>query len=171
MSVDAKRLLLRPMVPKLICLLLVCLLMGQVIFGLIPIFSLDKDVPIRHDQQVILNGQISNVERASLQTPLFGEYLPKSLGDGEVRQSMLQLTIVGIMYSDNEQISHVIVQSASGREQLYRVGDQLPGGVVLKRITPDGILVIQNGVLESISFKKNMLMFESEAKPLKNSEM
>ena len=84
---------------------------------------------------------------------------------------MLQLTIVGIMYSDSEQTSHVIVQGTSGRDQLYRVGDKLPGGAVLKRITPDGILVNQNGVLESISFKKNVLMFEPEAKPLKNSEM
>lgn len=171
MSVDVKRLLFRPMAPQLICLLLGCLLVGLVIVGLIPVFSLDKTVPIGHDQKGLLKVKISDVERASLQTPLFGEYVPKNLGDGEVRQSMLQLTIVGIMYSDNEQTSHVIVQGASGREQLYRVGDKLPGGAVLKRITPDGILVNQNGVLESISFKKNVLMFEPEAKPLKNSEM
>ncbi len=101
-----------------------------------------------------------------LHMPFFGEHVPDNLHDANVKQSMLDLHVVGILFAKNEQNSQVIIRAAGGREQIYGVGDSLPGGVVIKRITPEGVLVGQNGSLESLSFPKNELIFEPPVKPL-----
>ena len=79
---------------------------------------------------------------------------------------MLDLKVVGIMFANTEGDSHVIIRTAGGHEQTFRVGDSLPGGVVIKRITPEGVLIGRNGALESLSLPKNALIFEPAAKPL-----
>jgi general secretion pathway protein C len=102
-----------------------------------------------------------------LQASLFGEYVPHSLNEAHVKKSMLQVSISGIMFSDKKQGSEVIIRLSNGEEKTYKVGDTLPGGVVIKRITADGVLVERHGILESLSLPKNDLTFEPVPKPLK----
>lgn len=97
---------------------------------------------------------------------LFGTYVPVNLGDADIKQSQLDVQLVGIMYSDKEKDSQVIIRSASGIEQYYMVGDTLPGGAIIKRITRQEIVVLHNGSLESLSLPKNELIFDVPAKPL-----
>ncbi len=107
------------------------------------------------------NGLAENVLSASL----FGVYVPNNLNN--VKKSMLDVTLFGILLSNNTNDSQVIIGSASGDERSYKIGDQIPGGAVIKRITGDGVLVERNGALESLSLPKNDLTFEPAAKPLK----
>ncbi|KTC98835.1 type II secretion system protein N [Legionella erythra] len=97
--------------------------------------------------------------------PLFGDYVPVSM-DETIKQSMLDVDLVGIMYSTAPEDSQVLLRSGGGEEKSYRVGDTLPGGAVIKRIGQDGIVVLHNGTLESLSLPKNELRFEEPAKPL-----
>jgi len=97
---------------------------------------------------------------------LFGSYVPVNLGDADIKQSQLDVELVGIMYANKEQDSQVIVRTAGGEEQFYMIGDTLPGGAVIKRITKQGIVVLHNGALESLSLPKNELNFDAPAKPL-----
>lgn len=100
-----------------------------------------------------------------LNSSLFGIYVPNDLNS--VKKSMLDVTLVGILLANNIDDSQVIIGSASGEERPYRVGDKIPGGALIKRITASGVLVERNGALESLSLPKNDLTFEPAAQPLK----
>lgn len=102
-----------------------------------------------------------------LTSSLFGEYYPKDLGAAYVKKSMLNVTLVGILYAEPLENSQVIIRSASGDEITYKIGDKLPGGAVIKRIMSDGILVAREGLLESLSLPKMDLNFEPVSEPLK----
>lgn len=172
MLADVKIALCRPIAPQLICMALSLLLILQIIVGVRSFFSLDKAASVRHDQLIDTKIKAKQPSlNVSLNTAFFGDYVPKNLSDSDVKQSMLDLTVVGIMFSDNsEEASHVIIRSAGGRDQTFGIGDSLPGGVVIKRITSDGVLIGRNGSLERLSLQKNALTFEPPAKPLRNSK-
>ena len=167
MLFDIKVILSRPIVPKLLCLSLVLLLIGKLSSGLYSLFSLDKVLSVRDDQLIEASIKAKvHVSTARLNTPFFGDYVPKNLDDGNIKQSMLDLKVVGIMYDKSEVASHVIIRSSGGLEQTFNQGDTLPGGAIIKRITPDGVLIGRNGSLESLSLPKNALIFDAPAKPL-----
>lgn len=102
-----------------------------------------------------------------LNASLFGVYVPNDLNEDNVKQSMLNVTLVGIMFADKLEESQVIIRSASGEEKTYKIGDKIPGGAIVKRITASGVLVERNGALESLSLPRNDLIFEPIAKPMK----
>lgn len=167
MLVDVKIALSRPIVPGLLCFALILLIIWQILAGVGWFLSLDKMASVGHEQM----GKTKNKDKqdsftVGLNTAFFGDYVPKSLNEADVKQSMLDLSVVGIMFSNSEKASHVIIRSAGGREQTFNVGDSLPGGAIIKRITPDGVLIRRNGQLESLSLPKNALTFEPPAKPL-----
>jgi general secretion pathway protein C len=164
---DAKLILSKPIIPKSIFFFLVFLSLWQIAVGFIRFFSLESPV----NQAPAFPTQTIQVSlKAALTTPLFGDYVPQNLGEADVKQSVLDLTVVGIMFSNKEGASHVIIRTAGGREQTFSVGDSLPGGAIIKRITPDGVLIKRNGVLESLSLPKNDLNFEGPPKPLPTSD-
>ncbi|CAM2789560.1 general secretion pathway protein C [Legionella steigerwaltii] len=102
---------------------------------------------------------------AILHSSLFGVYVSNNLSS--IKKSMLNVTLVGILFTHNLNNSQVIIRSATGEEKTYKLGDTVPGGAVIKRIMASGILVERNGTLESLSLPKNELIFEPVAKPLK----
>lgn len=164
---DIKVVLSRPIVPQSLCLILVLLLIWNMASGFYSIFSLDKVISVRHDKLTDVDIKTKlDLSTASLNTPFFGDYVPQNLSDGGVKQSMLDLTVVGIMFDKSELASHVIIRMSGGLEQTFNKGDKLPGGAVIKRITPDGVLIGRNGTLESLSLPKNALIFDAPAKPL-----
>jgi general secretion pathway protein C len=164
MFADVKLILARPIVPKLLCFSLFVSLVWQLATGIFSLVSKHESVGASQPIVATVNQEALT---ASLNTPFFGDYVPQNLDDKDVKQSMLDLTVVGIMFADKEDASHVIIRMAGGREQTFSVGDSLPGGAIIKRITPDGILIKRNGALESLSLPKNTLIFEAPAKPLK----
>ncbi len=171
MVADVKLILSRPIVPQVICLMLALLLIWQIVSGVSAFFSLDKAMAVRHDQPI---GLEKNTKQASLNQGLkiafFGDYVPQNLSDADVKQSRLDLTVVGIIFSDSEEASHVIIRTSDGREQTFGIGDALPGDVIIKRITSDGVLIGRNGSLERLNLPKNALTFEPPAQPLGISE-
>ena len=167
MLFDIKTVLSKPIIPKLLCLGLVLLLIWTVPLGIYSIFSLDKVLSVRHDKLIEANTNLKlESSTVGLSTPFFGDYVPENLSEGDVKQSMLDLKVVGIMFDKREAASHVIIRSANGLEQTFNQGDKLPGGAIIKRITPEGVLIGRNGSLESLSLPKNALIFDAPAKPL-----
>jgi general secretion pathway protein C len=102
-----------------------------------------------------------------LNTALFGVYVANDLNDNNVKKSMLNVTLVGILFGNKGGESQVIIRTANGEEQTYSINDKIPGGALIKRITAGGVLVQRNGALESLSLPKNDLIFEPLAQPLK----
>lgn len=104
-----------------------------------------------------------NSQSSIFRQPLFGRYIVLPLN--EPKPSNLAIQLVGIIYTGNEKSDHVLVQIDNGG-QIYHIDDTLPGGAILKKITPTGILVLYNGSLESLSLPKNELLFDKPAAPL-----
>jgi general secretion pathway protein C len=109
----------------------------------------------------------SNSADSILKSSLFGIYVSNDLNENSVKKSMLNVTLVGILFADKIENSQVIIRSANGEEKTYQIGDIIPGDAVIKRIMANGVLVERHGALESLSLPKNELTFEPVAEPLK----
>jgi general secretion pathway protein C len=103
-----------------------------------------------------------------LSASLFGVYVANDLDGDNVKKSTLNISLVGILLESSPDESQVIIRSANGEEQNYKVDDKIPGGALIKRIMSGGILVEHEGNLERVSLPKNELIFEPLAKPLRN---
>lgn len=101
---------------------------------------------------------------------LFGVYVPEDVNEQNIKKSMLDVTLVGILLSNKKNNSQVIIRSSSGIEKNYKIGDSIPGEAIIKRITADGVLVEHEGHIESIRLPKHDLIFEPVQKPLKEEE-
>ena len=108
----------------------------------------------------------ADTEKELQKSALFGEYLPPNMDESSIKQTMLNVKLVGIMYADKIENSQVIIRSAGGEDKNYHLGDKIPGGAIIKRILADGILLEYQGALERLSFPKNELKFEPPARPL-----
>jgi len=166
MYTDIKILLSRPLIAKIIFFSLLILMSGQFLINFFSLFShKSTDIPL----QAVMGKKMivsKNTLSIALQNPLFGDYVPKNLNDADIKQSMLNLTVVGVMFAPHEEDSLVMLRAAAGREQTYHVGDVVPGGAVIKRVLPDGVLVGRDGSLESLSLPKKQLIFDEPASAL-----
>jgi hypothetical protein len=94
-----------------------------------------------------------------LKTPLFGQDLSKELNHEDIKPSMLNIKIEGVIFSTNESESSAILKTEHDPAQTYHVGDTILGAMI-KQITPEGILLMRNGTLERLNLPKNELIFE-----------
>lgn len=127
-------------------------------------------------QQASIINQPSLPEKLPLPSPmqygalarasLFGEYMPDNIHDGSIKASLLNVEVVGIVFSPKEKDSQVILRLSDNEERVYHVGEQLRDGVVIKRITPQGLLIEREGELERLSLPKDELTFEPVPPPL-----
>ncbi len=125
--------------------------------------------PDTHDKILLQDNKtkVINITAASplFTIPLFGT-VASALADMEIKPSSLDLEVAGILYSPNKKGSQVLIRAAGKEEQSYVIGDQLPGGAVIKQIKENEVLVLYRGALESLSLPKNDLLFDEPAKPL-----
>jgi general secretion pathway protein C len=160
---DVRAVLLKPWVPRVIATAMFLLLAWE-------IFTIGKTLWGSTTEQQIPEPVVPNISKnevgKELKSPIFGEFVPKTINANNVKKSLLDLTIVGIIYSDKEERSEVIVRTAAGEEKPVGIGESIADGVVLKGITTEGIMVDNQGELESLSFPKNELIFEKQPQPL-----
>lgn len=126
--------------------------------------NLTEELPLPVKQ---FNSQTVKIDAHSplFNTALFGQYVP-ILSDNQIKQSSLDLEVIGIMYSSDKINSQVLIRAAGGEEELYKIGDNLPGGAIIKKINKQGIVVFYKGELERLSLPKNELLFDKPAKAL-----
>lgn len=96
----------------------------------------------------------------------FGEYVPHSVGDVGVERSKMNASVIGILYSSDEGASQVLIEVPGHANKVFSVGDTIPGGAVIKRIAPEGILLMRGGVMESLSLPKKELNFAPPPQPM-----
>jgi general secretion pathway protein C len=105
------------------------------------------------------------IKHAAVDAMLFGAYVPDDVDDAGVERSSLNISVIGIMYSSDARESQVMLD-VSGEEKSFHVGDKIPGGAVIKRITPGGVLLLRGGKVESLSLPQHELHFAPQPKPL-----
>lgn len=130
-------------------------------------WSFSEPEPTSSEEQIVAQSKNDSSE-SLLNSSLFGVYVSNDLNGDNVKKSMLDITLVGILLGNPVSDSQVIIRTSNGEEGNYKIYDKIPGGVVIKRIMPGGIIVEHNGSLESISLQKEELKFEPIAKPLRN---
>lgn len=162
-QIDMKSWLSHPWVAKLFGLSCALLVLMQLIHGINQFFLYSSSQgPVASIQMPSAKPSFS--ANLVLNTALFGEYVPQQLTD--IKRSLLNLTVVGILFAHPTTDSQVIIRLPTGQEKMFHVGDTLPGGAIIRRITPDGILVMHNQALESLTLPKHELRFEPIAQPL-----
>jgi general secretion pathway protein C len=70
-------------------------------------------------------------------------------------ETALNLTLKGILAYGSESSSRALIADGSGREKPYAVGDDLPGGAVLKTIHADRVILERSGRLETLRLERN----------------
>ena len=167
MQLDVKLLFYKPMVAKLLCCVMGAILLLQFVLAMIDLFTQNKTIANSLNHGVTAKPVMKQPNlQGMLQTAFFGDYVPKNINDGEVKQSMLDMKVVGIMFAQQEENSNAVIKVADGEEKTYRLGDELPGNAIIKKITPNLVLILRKGTLESLGLSKNNLKFEVAPKPL-----
>lgn len=73
----------------------------------------------------------------------------------KVPETRLNLTLKGVLAAiPMQRASAIIAQGKSGKEDIYSVGDKMPGGVLIKEIHPDYVVLDRNGQLETLKLQK-----------------
>ena len=68
----------------------------------------------------------------------------------EVPETRLQLVLRGVFASADPAAAGAIIAERNGKESFYGIGDQLPGGAVLKEVHADHIVLLRGGRLETL---------------------
>ncbi|MBE9559518.1 MAG: type II secretion system protein GspC [Proteobacteria bacterium] len=70
-------------------------------------------------------------------------------------ETRLNLTLKGVLAATPmEMASAIIAQGKNGKEDIYGIGDKMPGGVTIKEIHPDFVMLERNGRLETLKLQK-----------------
>jgi general secretion pathway protein C len=73
----------------------------------------------------------------------------------KVPETKLNLSLKGVLAArPMERASAIIAQGKSGKEDIYSVGDRIPGGVLIKEIHPEHVVLERNGRLETLKLQK-----------------
>jgi general secretion pathway protein C len=88
---------------------------------------------------------------------LFGEMrdstAPRTTKAPETR---LNLVLRGVIAADPMTLSHAIIaRGKNGKEEVYAVGDKMPGGVAVEEVHPDHVILNRGGQLETLQLLKD----------------
>lgn len=86
---------------------------------------------------------------------LFGTAQDKKVQAETAPETKLNLTLKGVLAAvPMELASAIISQGKAGKEDIYSVGDRLPGGVLVKEIHAEHVMLERNGRLETLKLQK-----------------
>lgn len=101
-------------------------------------------------------GEIDTIVKAEL----FGVVAPPEAtetagGIGDAPDTRLNLTLLGILASQDGPTSRALIGRPDGEEKPYAVGGQVSSGVTIHAIYPDRVILARNGALETLRLDKS----------------
>jgi len=73
----------------------------------------------------------------------------------DVPETRLNLTLKGVLAATPMKMaSAIIAQGKNGKEEIYGIGDKMPGGVIIKEIYPEHVVLERGGRLETLKLQK-----------------
>ncbi len=93
---------------------------------------------------------------------LFGN----TLDNNNVPITHLQLQVTGIVKVDDNQpgvISKAYISTSGQPSKIYQVGERLPSGVKVYEITPDAVILENDGRIEKLPLPREKLQFKKRA--------
>lgn len=150
---------LRVLVHVLLILML-CYSLAQLTWRLWPEPQLPALLPTPGQSVAVAGGPSdSGLARQIPQWHLFGEVAREVVAPKPVDlpETNLKLTLRGLIASTDPREARAIVADASGKENFYRIGDQLPGNAELDEIHVDRIVIKRGGRYETLKLPKESL--------------
>jgi type II secretory pathway component PulC len=110
---------------------------------------------------------IKTNEAANPDTSIPGEHIfGKSAAKlGEMPITNLQFQVTGIVKIDSDRpgaVSKAYISISGQPSKIYKIGDMLPYGVKVYEITPDAVVLENEGHLEKLPLPRNKLKFKSK---------
>lgn len=120
-------------------------------------------------------GETSTQQRATTRTPvvnranqdqairqvasahLFGEMQNSAAPrPSKAPETRLNLVLRGVIAAEPMTLSHAIIaRGKNGMEEVYAVGDKMPGGVAVEEVHPDHVILNRGGQLETLQLLKD----------------
>ncbi len=72
----------------------------------------------------------------------------------------LQLRLLGVIKSDSDENSKVIISEANQPGKVYSKGKMLPSGVIVYDISNEGVILKNNGRFEKLPLARSPLLFQ-----------
>jgi general secretion pathway protein C len=150
-----------------------------IISSIISLFLLERTLNVllshKQAQDVMPVEQASPVKKPSKNvseqyTPLFGEFIPSLKDPNAIPNTLLNLSLIGIIKASDAKNSQALISVSQQEEKLYSIGDNLPGGAKLIRILDDAILLKHDDKIEKLSLPKDPLNFDDHEPPLQLNE-
>jgi general secretion pathway protein C len=69
-------------------------------------------------------------------------------------ETRLNLKLRGAIAAEDKSIAHAIITDSSGKDKLYFIDDQLPGGAKLQEVHQNRVILNRNGILETLRLPK-----------------
>lgn len=77
----------------------------------------------------------------------------------------LNLTLRGILFNPNAEFARAIIASPNQPDDLYRVGDEIPGGATIEQIHPDRVILQRGGNFETLRLPEERLTTSPTSAP------
>ncbi len=102
----------------------------------------------RHNERQIAAWHLFGTQ--SKQQPVVKQAAPVDAPD-----TRLKLTLSGVFASDDDKEARAIIGDQRGKEDTYAPGDSLPGGVKLSEIHTDRVILLRNGLYETLRLPRD----------------
>jgi len=113
--------------------------------------------PVQQRKQSVVNKQAQQTSFKKLTSANIFGVSEKAVSPKQAKapETKLNLTLKGVLAAKPMKLaSAIIAQGKSGKEDIYSVGDRMPGGVLIKEIHPEYVVLERNGQLETLKLQK-----------------
>jgi general secretion pathway protein C len=105
---------------------------------------------------------------AIINAHLFGEdsgEAPPPVETEDAPETRLNLELRGAIAADDRRMAHAIIADGGGKEQVYFLGDPVPGGATLHRVQIDRVILNRGGALETLKLPREFASIASAQSP------
>lgn len=117
----------------------------------------ETSLPVHQQNSSLINKQKQQSGFNNLTTAnIFGER-DKAVPQKQVKvpETKLNLALKGVLAANPmSRASAIIGKGKSGKEDIFSVGDKMPGGILVKEIHPEYVVLERNGLLETLKLQK-----------------
>jgi general secretion pathway protein C len=117
----------------------------------------EASLPLQQQTNTQINKQTQQNRFKNLTTANIFGVSDKAVPQKQVKvpETKLNLVLKGVLAANPmTRASAIIAKGKSGDEDIFSVGDKMPGGILVKEIHPEYVVLERNGLLETLKLQK-----------------
>ena len=117
----------------------------------------ETTLPIQQQNNTQINKQTQQNSFNNLTTANIFGVSDKAVPQKQLKvpETKLNLALKGVLAANPmSRASAIIAKGKSGKEEIFSVGDKMPGGILVKEIHPEYVVLERNGLLETLKLQK-----------------